>query len=411
MRYRGPRSVIRHEVRALASGLLLSTAFLLFLTRQQVQAVKSPEIPFEKHTVDLGFSESCAVADVNHDGRLDIVSGENWYEQGKRSSSKDGTQWVKHKFREIGYTSFYLENLIDIPIDINGDGFIDIVSCSYWSKPFTWWKNPGRDNEPWGETSIASNSPVEFVFLVDILDTGKAHQLLPQFGSSKAPLTWYELVGKGNDAQWQGHEVSPQSYGHGIGLGDVNGDGRSDIITPKGWFEAPLDRRDGKWVSHLEFDLGMTGFIYTLDINSDGLPDLVTSAAHDYGVFWYEQKKNADGQRTWNKHVIDDSWSQAHALTLVDVNGDGQLDLVTGKRYMAHNGHDPGEREPLGVYWYEYLKINGRLEWVKHIIDYSTRAGGGMQIPVVDIDGDGDLDIVVAGKSGLFLFENLAKGP
>src|SRR4026208_2558036 len=100
MRYRGPRSVIRHEVRALASGLLLSTAFFLFLTRQQVQAVKSPEIPFEKHTVDVGFSESCAVADVNDDGRLDIVSGENWYEQGKRSSSKDGTQWVKHKFRE-----------------------------------------------------------------------------------------------------------------------------------------------------------------------------------------------------------------------------------------------------------------------------------------------------------------------
>ena len=78
---------------------------------------------------------------------------------------------------------------------------------------------------------------------------------------------------------------------------------------------------------------------------------------------------------------------------------------------MAHNGHDPGAREPLGVYWYERLPIPGKQEpeWVKHVIDYSTRTGGGIQIPVADIDGDGDLDFVVAGKSGLFLFENRSR--
>ncbi len=131
----------------------------------------------------------------------------------------------------------------------------------------------------------------------------------------------------------------------------------------------------------------------------------LTSLGHDYGIFWLEQQKTANGERSWSKHVIDNSWSQAHAMTLVDLNGDGQLEIVTGKRYMAHNGNDPGEREPLGVYWYEWLTVNGRLEWKKHIIDYSTRAGGGMQIPVIDIDRDGDLDVVTAGKSGLFLFE------
>ena len=79
---------------------------------------------------------------------------------------------------------------------------------------------------------------------------------------------------------------------------------------------------------------------------------------------------------------------------------------------MAHNGNDPGEKEPLGVYWYE-VPCRGRpraVEWVRHVIDYGGRIGGGMQIPVVDIDGDGDLDIVCAGKSGLFLLENLTKG-
>ena len=142
-----------------------------------------------------------------------------------------------------------------------------------------------------------------------------------------------------------------------------------------------------------------------VDINGDKLPDLLTSLGHDYGIFWLEQQRAANGERNWNKHVIDNSWSQAHAMTLIDLNGDGQPEIVTGKRYMAHNGRDPGEREPLGVYWYEWLTVNGRLEWKKHIIDYSSRAGGGMQIPVIDIDRDGDLDVVTAGKSGLFLFE------
>jgi hypothetical protein len=109
--------------------------------------------------------------------------------------------------------------------------------------------------------------------------------------------------------------------------------------------------------------------------------------------------------------MIDDSWSQSHAMTMVDLNRDGKMDFVTGKRYMAHNGKDPGEREPLGLYWYEYMKSDdGKgIVWAKHVIDYSTRTGGGLQIPIVDIDGDGDLDIVVAGKSGLFLFENLTR--
>jgi hypothetical protein len=112
----------------------------------------------------------------------------------------------------------------------------------------------------------------------------------------------------------------------------------------------------------------------------------------------------------WEKHLIDDSWSQPHALVLVDLNGDGRPDILTGKRYMAHNGKDPGEREPLGVYWYENTKGEGGAPvFVRHIVDYSTRAGGGMQIAVADLDKDGKPDFVVGGKGGLYLFRN--RGP
>jgi len=362
-------------------------------------------ILFRKHPLDLGCSESVTVSDVNRDGRLDIVCGESWYEQ-VAPEPGHGPRFIKHKFRTLEYTDYYLEDLSDLAIDVNGDGYPDIVTCSYWSKPLTWWENPGKNGGPWREHLMDTGSPVEFAFLVDLLNTGKPLQVLPQFGKTDFPLRWYELAGDGAAEPWIKHEVSPMSWGHGIGAGDVNGDGRTDIITPRGWFEAPPDPRAPSWTFHPEFDLGATGFIFVEDVNRDGVPDLVTTLGHEYGIFWYEQTKDTSGNRTWQKHLIDDGFSQAHAMTLVDLNGDGRRDLVTGKRFYAHE-HDPGANEPLGVYWYEPFDAPGRVQWRRHIIDYSTRTGAGLQIPVVDIDGDGDLDIVVAGKSGLYLFENL----
>jgi len=399
----------------LSIGLLTIASGLFWITGP-MSAQGSGEIPFYKHTIDLGQSEAAEVADVNLDGRLDIISGENWYEQ--TTPGKDGPRWIKHHFRDLPFVGGYLEDLGDLAIDVNGDGYPDIVTSSYWSTPLAWWENPGKSGKPWAKHVIETRSPVEFSFLVDILNTGKPQQLLPQFGDTKFPLTWYEIVGKGADAHWEGHIVSPRSYGHGIGAGDVNGDGRTDIITPKGWFEAPPDPRKGEWIfhtfvsaedSHAEFELGDTGFIYTLDVNGDGLPDLVTTLGHDYGIFWYEQKKDAQGNRTWLKHVIDNAWSQAHALTIADLKGDGKTVLVTGKRYYAHE-HDKGANEPLGIYWYERVQTAYGLEWRRHIIDYGSRTGAGIQVCVVDIDKDGDLDIVVGGKSGLYLFENMTKG-
>ena len=387
---------------------------------------RPPDIPFRIEMIDPGASEPAAVADINHDGKLDIISSEYWYE---------APTWKKHQFRQINWTSNYEDNFVDLPLDVNGDGYPDIISVTYFTHKISWFENPGahapKTDAPWTEHVIDDSGPVEFAFLVDIQNSGKKRDILPQFVSRNHPLAWYEL----NDGKWIQHIVAPQSYGHGIGAGDLNGDGRTDILTPKGWFEAPADPRNGEWKFHPDWDSnagasycglnstsvtgqgtppppvpgsqpGELGFMHVIDINGDGRPDILATCAHDYGIFWMEQ--TADGK--FVKHNIDYTWSVVHNSVLADMRGDGHLDLVTGKRFMAHNGNDPGEREPLGVYWYEFRKNpQGAVEWIRHVVSYGGQMGAGTGIQAVDIDGDGDIDIVAGGKSGLFLARNLTK--
>jgi hypothetical protein len=420
--------------------LLIPLAIVLPFAAVVHGSDRSPDIRFRIQMIDPGFSETVAVADLNNDGRPDIISGESWYEAPK---------WTKHPLRDINYGHGHIDDNTDLALDVDGDGWIDIVQFSYVAHNIVWLKNPGKKGGEWKVTEIDNSGPTEFAFLVDLNNDGKALELLPEFDRPNVPLAWFEL----RKGKWVKHIVSQRSYGHGIGVGDMNGDGRNDILTPQGWLEAPADvEAPGDWTFHPEdwdqspippagrsgaampapaggtataglapgnkVRAAQFGYMYLIDINGDGRKDILTGMAHDYGLAWYEQTE--DGK--WIQHVIDNSWSQAHASVLVDLNGDGHLDFVTGKRYFAHNGFDPGEREPIGLYWYEFRKAarggwtpngapNGGAEWFRHIIDYDGRMGGGQQIVVTDMDGDGDLDVVSGGEAGLFLAENMTKSP
>ena len=178
-------------------------------------------------------------------------------------------------------------------------------------------------------------------------------------------------------------------------------------MLARGWLESPADPLSGPWTFHDDFNLGSASIpVLVVDVNRDGLNDLIVGSAHGYGLDWYEQRLGAHGERAWIKHPIDPFNSQYHDIQWVDLDGDGQCELVTGKRYRAHNGHDAGEFDGVGVY---YFKWNGE-SFSKQVIDYGPAGigkGCGITFAVADLHGNGRLDVVAPGKDGLYVYENL----
>ena len=379
--------------------------FCAFLCSAIVSA--EPPLHFKMHRIDTVRTEACGVADFNNDGKLDIVAGEFIYL---------APDWKRIKIREITSNindegKGYAHDFANLTMDVDDDGFIDIVAVDWFSKKSIWLRNPGKDilnGELWKEHLIEENDNFETADFGDILGNGKNEQIIPAVRHT----VWYEKTGPGKFAI---HLVSDKTMMWGNGVGDINGDGRPDLIRPDAWFEAPADIRNGVWKEH---PLGIfadepdmkykdTSFIHVLDVNKGGLPDLVLGAAHDYGLFWFEQVRNGN-EVSWKKHVIDKSWSQVHAVTLADLDGDGELEIVTGKRFMAHDGDDRGAFEPLGIYWYKAKRTGKEVVWEKHVITHDEGIGAGMNIVVADINGDGRPDIITTGKyGGPVWFENV----
>jgi hypothetical protein len=187
-------------------------------------------------------------------------------------------------------------------------------------------------------------------------------------------------------------------------VGDVNGDGRADILTTEGWYEGPADPRQ-EWTFVPAKLGGPCAQMHVYDVNGDGLNDVISSSAHNVGVWWHEQKRGANGTE-FVQHEIDASFSQSHALVMADINGDGVMDFVTGKRFWAHgpNG-DVNPGDPCVIYWFELKRSGGKVTWERHEIDNDS--GVGTQFLVTDVNGNGLLDVVTSNKKGVHLFEQV----
>ncbi|MBM3289104.1 MAG: VCBS repeat-containing protein [Candidatus Hydrogenedentes bacterium] len=371
-------------------------------------AAPSP-VPFAAHRLGTHRSEAVAVADFNQDGRLDIVAGAFLYLAPEWKASRIRTLQGEVDDQGKGY----VDDFMNLPLDVDGDGRIDIVSCGWFCQCIRWHRNTFGQTGDWTETIADTNGNFENGDLVDIDGDGAAHEIL-----AHAKITvWYETGKAPGGPGLLKHVISEKEMNFGGGVGDVNADGRPDVLRPDVWFEAPADPRTGTWREHA-WALGAkdgksehTPQMYTLDVNADGLADVITSNAHQHGIFWYEQVRIEGQGPAWKQHTIDDTWSQAHSLVLADIDADGTPDLVTGKRFMAHNGSDPDEFGKLGVYWYQ-LKTGRKPTWSKHVVSFDEGIGSGVNLCAVDIDKDGDVDVVVTGKwGGPVWFENRLKSP
>ncbi len=354
---------------------------------------------FRRQIVDARSTFSaCAVFDINGDGMMDIVSGGRWYK---------APDWEPNFVRDVEEIRGRFDDYSNLPLDVNGDGHPDLVSCNYRSQSLYWVENPGPDllaSTPWNRHLIETPGPMETGRLFDVDGDGRL-DILPN-GTKFA--AWWDLQ-PGPSPKWSRYPLPEELAGHGIGFGDLNGDGRGDVIGPGGWAEAPEDRRTGRWIFHAEFDLGRDASVPILvqDVDDDGDNDLIWGRGHRFGVYWLEQTRNTNGERQWIRHAIDTSWSQAHSLLWADLNNDGRGELIAGSRYLGHDGKDPGECYPLSVFSYQFQAQT--RTWTRRKISFGNDVGFGLDPKVVDLDNDGDLDLVCPGRSGLYVLENRLK--
>lgn len=382
---------------------------------------------------DQFWCEGANAADFNRDGHEDLVAGPWWWEGPafeKKHEIYPPTATFKLPLGDLttvevpgyegglGHQNAYSDNFFAFPHDFNADGWMDVLVIGFPGEITSWLENPKTVGGPWAQHVIFSQTDNESPDFTDITGDGKPELVCITEGAyGYAEPNWSDAA-----KPWTWHPISPKKgYGkftHGMGVGDVNGDGRKDLLEKDGWWEQSVDA-NAAWIHH-PFSFADAGGsqMYAYDVNGDGLNDVITGlAAHGFGLAWYEQVKN-NGGITFKKHLIMGDrkeenrygvkFSELHAIDLMDVDGDGLKDIVTGKRFWSHGRMgDPDRNDDAVSYWFQLVRGTEGVDWVPHLIDNDS--GVGTQLVVKDINGDKLPDVLVGNKKGIFILQHEVK--
>jgi hypothetical protein len=386
------------SARARAAAIALALALASPLHAQQ------GSIRFDARLLYLDANEGAAIADLNRDGRPDIVAGRNWYA---------APDFAPRPLRLIPDWNGYVESNADHTLDVDGDGWVDVVAGSFNPTQVRWYRNPGKEGlekgHVWKDSLLVDTkaSQNELTFLHDLDGDGTPEWVADSWNRNAPVYAWKLARDAAGKPTMERLTLSETGNRHGMGFGDVNGDGREDIVLGGGWLERPATNPFGQpWRFRPDWEpIDASTPMLVRDLNGDGRSDIIVGAGHAYGLWWWEQlAPKADGATQWRRQLVDSTFSQVHALHWADLDGDGRDELITGKRKWAHNATgDPGVDDPAVLLYFTWDERARRF--TRHTIAEGT-VGTGLQIRTADLTGDGRVDIVVAGKSGTYLLVN-----